>query len=345
MEIHTHWGRKARIVPRKNGVYYLWYYDKDGHRIAKSLETKDQESAKRKAIEYIAPCGPLLLEVLEAWLFHNKTKSLAYRHDVKRFWIPFAEYLNNKPIKKLTRQDILNYKAYLEGRVKRSGKGKGKSQLSATHIGIQFRTLKAVWNWAVKMEFINPSQDVFKYIEIPKTNNRTEFLSSGEINQLLNSISNKLHKAYIEFMLATGCRVGEIYNLKWEDINDTFILFRGKTGKRPFPLLPKVRDIISQLRELQDGLFDEDFVLLTNNGRHFATVVNWSKTVKRCIERAGLRNSYTAHTLRHTFASHLVMQGVPIYTVAKLLGHTLVKTTERYAHLAPERVNLDISFF
>jgi len=286
MEIQTHWGRKARIIPRQNGVYYLWYYDEDGRRFGKSLHTKDEETAKLKALDYLTPKGPLLMEVLDAWLFHNKNKSPAYRHDVKRFWVPFSEYFDNKPANKLTRQDVLNYKAYLERRVKQSGRGKGIKELSGTHIGIQFRTLKAVWNWATKMDIINPGQDVFKYVEIPKANNRTEFLSSDEITKLLNSISNKLHKAYIEFMLATGCRLGEIYNLKWEDINDTYLLFRGKTGKRPFPLLPKVKEIISQLRELQDGLFDEGFVLLTNTGRHFASKMNWSKTVKRYIIKA-----------------------------------------------------------
>jgi site-specific recombinase XerD len=57
------------------------------------------------------------------------------------------------------------------------------------------------------------------------------------------------------------------------------------------------------------------------------------------------KKSYVGHTLRHTFASHLVMEGIPIYTVSKLLGHTDVKTTERYAHLSPEQIQVKIEYF
>jgi site-specific recombinase XerD len=70
-----------------------------------------------------------------------------------------------------------------------------------------------------------------------------------------------------------------------------------------------------------------------------------SRIARRYIDKAGLKKSYVGHTLRHTFASHLVMEGIPIYTVSKLLGHTDVKTTERYAHLSPEQIQVKIEYF
>ena len=131
----------------------------------------------------------------------------------------------------------------------------------------------------------------------------------------------------IRLLLFTGCRRGEILHLKWKDVGDEVLdLSDSKTGPRRVYLNSAARNIIENQPRT-----DSPFV--------FASPGDLSRPLSRSMplwyfvrERAGI-GDVRLHDLRHNLASHAVMQGVPLPTVAKLLGHRQVSMTLRYAHV------------
>jgi integrase len=130
----------------------------------------------------------------------------------------------------------------------------------------------------------------------------------------------------------TGMRVGEAMALKWENVNDKNIRiisskeFHTKTRQwRDIPISPGCRRALQELKKSND-----DYVL-----PRMCKMTLRTKFKKAC-EKAGVVG--TPHELRHTFISHLVMQGVPLRTVQVLAGHKTISVTEQYAHLAPNHM-------
>jgi integrase len=148
-------------------------------------------------------------------------------------------------------------------------------------------------------------------------------------------------EAYVMLMLFAGLRSGEALALRWVDVDFTQkVLYisprddwRPKSGKGR--VIPVPKDLGAFLGERR-RLIPE--AVLVVEGETF-TPYMVKRRLKSVVIDAGLPTegeaAITAHVLRHTYASHLVMKGVPLYTVSALLGHSTVKTTEIYAHLAP----------
>ena len=89
----------------------------------------------------------------------------------------------------------------------------------------------------------------------------------------------------------------------------------------------------------------DNHILIDKNGNYLGKWNTCGKIVKKYMRQAGLKESYTCHTLRHTFASHLVLHGKPMEQVSKLLGHRSVKTTETfYVHLKPENLTFELPY-
>lgn len=143
-------------------------------------------------------------------------------------------------------------------------------------------------------------------------------------------------KPVVLFALNTGCRRGEILGLKWTQVDMThgFInLQKTKNGEsRQLPINDTLRNVLDNLPKKQDMpyvFFDE------NSGEKIGSV---KRSFKTAVTRAGF-SDFVFHSLRHTFASHLVMGGVDLTTVSRLLGHKSLSMTLRYAHLAPNHLD------
>lgn len=145
----------------------------------------------------------------------------------------------------------------------------------------------------------------------------------------------------IKFGLRTGLRVGEVIGLRWVDVDlkrSRIVVRRAitrgrvgtpKSGKpREVDLSPATVEMLRAMKHLRG-----EYVFCRENGRPLSTGTI-KAALKTASRRAGLEMVHW-HTLRHTFASHLVMRGAPIKTVQKLLGHAKSATTDRYAHLSP----------
>ena len=161
----------------------------------------------------------------------------------------------------------------------------------------------------------------------------TRFLSREEIARLHGVLDARTRpesrrQADIVRLLLTGCRRGEIVGLRWSEVRDDMLaLADSKTGPRTVPLGSRARDILD--RQPRNG---SPFVfpsLLDPARPRNPDLRFWY----RIRSEAGIED-VRLHDLRHTMASHAVMNGVPVPVVSRLLGHSNVQMTMRYAHLA-----------
>jgi len=186
--------------------------------------------------------------------------------------------------------------------------------------------------WGLREQSQNPCKHVQRY----KENKRHRFLSKSELSHLWqildkvaleNTASIYAVNAY-KLLILTGCRLSEIQTLKWSYIRGCHVEFPdSKTGYKRLPLNDAAMTILNQTPRLPDN----DYVICGEKvGSH---VVNLQKPWRRIRKQAGL-DDVRIHDLRHTFASHAVMGGTPLALVSRLLGHSKITTTMRYAHLA-----------
>lgn len=192
-------------------------------------------------------------------------------------------------------------------------------------------SLAEVWGW--RADGSNPCRHVKRYKERP----RERFLSPEEIDRLgavLREAEAEMPSAVAAFrlLLLTGCRLSEIQTLRWEYVKPECIeLPDTKTGGRAVPLGPEARAVLDGLpREA-----DNPWVIAGKlPGSHLTDL---QRPWRRIRARAGLQD-VRIHDLRHSFASRALALGESLTMIGKLLGHTQVQTTARYAHLARDSV-------
>lgn len=176
--------------------------------------------------------------------------------------------------------------------------------------------------WAGK----NPAAGI-KFYKLD--NRRLRFLEKEEIPRLLNSCSGHT-KDIIEFAINTGMRKGEIFNLKWHDLDYAggmiHVLITKNGEKREIPMNEAIRNILFRVKKNPGS----PFVFASHTGTAFVDV---KKSFYNALAKAGIKD-FRFHDLRHTFASHLVMNGVDLLTVKELLGHKKIEMTLRYSHLS-----------
>ncbi len=203
-------------------------------------------------------------------------------------------------------------------------------------LGVLSKMFNLAEIWGLRPDGSNPCRHVPKYREIK----RERYLSQHELQRLGQVLADVEREgcetpyivAAFRLLILTGCRLGEIQTLKWEYIGPNGIeLPDSKTGARRIPLPMPARDILSRLPRTPGN----PHVIEGKKPGQYATDLQhpW----RRIRERADLPN-VRIHDLRHTYASNAVSSGMPIQMVGRLLGHTQLQTTMRYAHLADDPV-------
>ena len=190
--------------------------------------------------------------------------------------------------------------------------------------------------WGLRPDGSNPCRHVPKYRE----EKRERYLSESELRrlgQVLTEVEQEGSEtpfvvAAFRLLILTGCRLGEIQTLQWKFITDAGMeLPDTKTGARCIPLPNATRAVISALPKLPGN----PYVIAGALPGQYA--IELQQPWRRIRERAGLPD-VRIHDLRHTYASNAVSSGMPIQMVGRLLGHTQLQTTMRYAHLADDPV-------
>jgi integrase/recombinase XerD len=152
-------------------------------------------------------------------------------------------------------------------------------------------------------------------------------------------------RAILETLYAAGCRASEVVGLTMADLHldAGFCKCQGKGGKQR--IVPLGRPAVNALRAYLDGLRpkliatapDGDRVFVSRGGKPLSRETLWV-LVKKYVRRAGLHAKVSPHTLRHSFATHLLAGGADLRTVQELLGHASIQTTQRYTHVDRDRL-------
>ena len=170
-------------------------------------------------------------------------------------------------------------------------------------------------------------------------------LSRKEIEGIISKIYNQKHKFVIILGYAAGLRISEVVNLRVKDIDleELTIHIKNAKGKKDrITIFPK--KLISGLREL---IFDKkrnDFVFESTRGGKLTTS-SLQKILKNALRKSGIKKDATFHSLRHSFATHLLENGTDVRYVQELLGHQNIRTTQLYTQVTnPNLKNIKSPF-
>ncbi len=205
-------------------------------------------------------------------------------------------------------------------------------------LGVLSKMMNLAETWGIRDKHTNPCEDIARYPE----HKRERFLSAKEMQRLgevlrqgeANGTESKYAVAAFRLLLLTGCRLSEIQTLKWNyvDLDESEInLPDSKTGAKTVHLGEAARTVLEKLPHVKDN----PYVIVGNVEGNYLT--DLQKPWRRIRKAAGL-DGVRIHDLRHTFASGGLLVGEGLPMIGKLLGHTQVQTTARYAHLADDPV-------
>lgn len=189
---------------------------------------------------------------------------------------------------------------------------------------------------AVELELIETSPFANKKTpHLTEDNAKSGFLSQEDIDRLLATTMPDWCQNIITGILHTGMRRQEILGLQWHQVKDGLV-YLTKTKTKKARQIPIDKDLGRFLRALKHkhGLWWSKYVFCDAEGDKVKGDT-FSADLESAMKRANIEDC-TAHTLRHTFASHFVMRGGDLPSLQKILGHKNISMTMRYAHLAPD---------
>ena len=194
---------------------------------------------------------------------------------------------------------------------------------------------------AIKFFFAEVLKKQLTNIKLPKQDKRLpDVLTKEEVKVLIDTADTTKSRLMLSLLYSSGLRVSELVNLKSQDIRfeeNIGWVRGGKGGKdRMFLLSGKITEELNSYikNHAQDYLFSKDKPLTTRNIQ---------KIVKRAREKSGIQKKITPHTMRHSFATHLLEQGVDIRKIQILLGHANLNTTQLYSHVSTAELKKIIS--
>ncbi len=238
----------------------------------------------------------------------------------------FLLYFKDKNPRKLTKRDVKDFIDYNLIDKNRAG----------STVNLYFNAIKFL------MENILNKRLMYnvKYSKVPKT--LPVVLTKEEVKRLINSIENSNHKLMIKLMYSAGLRVSELVSLKVKDLEFSKNYGWVRQGKgRKDRLFIIAKSLNEELQKFTLNKNLEDFVFIGNNRNHIS-----QRTIQEIIRKASkeakIKKNVHPHTLRHSFATHLIENGYDVASVQSLLGHNSAETTMIYLHTAsPKMINVE----
>lgn len=198
----------------------------------------------------------------------------------------------------------------------------------AEHRRVTYIAIKTFYELVLNKECPYQVESFKRLKSLPKLLHREEVL------RILEYITNKQHQLMVSLMYSSGLRVGEVVKLKVRDVNLRELSIRVCDGKHH-----KDRETIFseslffELKEQMKNKHSGEYLFIAKHGGKFG-VRTIQKVFETAVLKSGIKSAPTCHTLRHSFATHLIEAGVDVKSVKTLLGHKSVTTTMRYVHLA-----------
>lgn len=231
----------------------------------------------------------------------------------------FLQAIYPRPLHQITKTDIQQYhlKLVREKEISRS---------------YQNQSINAIKFYVEKV--LGHERQFFELDRPPKANRLPVVLCLKEVQSLLSSCKNLKHKAMLTTLYAAGLRMGELLNLKPRDIDSASMriwIREGKGVKDRCTMLSPV--LLSLLRSYYSAYRPNTYLFEgTPGSRYSGSSVR--KVLQRTVTKAGIAKQIKPHTLRHSFATHLLENGTNLRYIQTLLGHSSSKTTEIYTHVS-----------
>jgi integrase/recombinase XerD len=174
-------------------------------------------------------------------------------------------------------------------------------------------------------------------IRIPRSKNRKKLpvvLSMQEVRSLLCSVDNLKHQAILTTIYSGGLRLGEATHLRVSDIDGermTILVQQGKGNKDRYTLLGQ--RTLQLLRLYWKACHPVEWLFPSKDPAQPLSGSSVQRVFKKALQRAGIKKKASVHTLRHSFATHLLESGTDLYYIQRLLGHTTASTTSIYLHI------------
>jgi integrase/recombinase XerD len=254
----------------------------------------------------------------------------AYRRDLARFF----QWLAGRGLATLTTSDLADYPAWLTDQ-----------GLASTSVARHVVSLKSFFRYLVLEGVLNENQAALVasqklWRRVPKV------LSAAEVDRLLTSPLAgeplwRRDRAILELLYATGARVSEVSNLRLRDVHlaERFCLCHGKGDKeRMIPMGVSAQQMVAAYLERERPKLakrrdpESEFLFLSSRGSRLGRERIW-ELLKKSSRLAGVSAKISPHSLRHSFATHLLAGGADIRHVQELLGHASIATTQLYTHV------------
>lgn len=263
----------------------------------------------------------------------------SYKNDLYKF----LEYNKGKNINNITNNDLKEYLKKLKNET-----------LNEKSISRNISCLKSFYKFLVIEKVVkdNPSET----ITMPKIKKSLpDILTEEDVLKLLdielNDNFSYRNKAMLELMYATGLRVSELVNLKLQDIDLSQDIVRtfGKGSKeRIIPIGDYAKEYLEKyIYEYRSSMLkrsNNEYIFLNNHGQKM-TRQGFFKIIKKIAKEKGIEKELSPHTLRHSFASHLLKYGADLRTIQELLGHSDISTTQIYTHITNEELKNNYKSF
>jgi integrase/recombinase XerD len=259
----------------------------------------------------------------------------AYRRDTRHFY----QWLQARKVESLSVRDLADYVGWLH-----------ELKLSPTSIARHIASLRVFFRFLQLEGVLVESQAELLgsqklWERVPKV------LSPAQVNRMFESpkpgdLCWRRDRALLELLYATGCRASEISTLKLPDVHldDGFCICRGKGDKqRMIPLGAKAVAAVRTYLELERAPLARraspppDWLMLSYRGRRLRRERIW-ELLKRYAIRSGAPPEIGPHTMRHSFATHMLAGGADLRQVQEMLGHASIATTQIYTHVDPTRL-------
>ncbi len=233
----------------------------------------------------------------------------------------FLAFIRKSP-KEVKNEDIRKYLEYL----------KNKNSANST-LNVAINALKFYYTQILKRKFFFDIKHAKKSKYLPVV------LSREEIDKMISATVNPKHKFLISLMYAAGLRVSEAIKIKMRDIDlqrKMLRVYQGKGQKDRYTMLAeKLLPTLKQQMELKQP---DDYLFTGAGGEGHLTTMSAEKIVKKAARLAGIYKNISCHTIRHSFATHLLEQGTDIRYIQELLGHKRLETTQIYTKVTSQNL-------
>lgn len=269
-----------------------------------------------------------------AYLHNVKNTSgnteMSYKRDLEKV-LHFMAARDIQEVKDVTAQDLMDYVKYLE-----------ENKFAAATVSRNIASLKAFYHYMVQEGLVE--EDISDKLKAPKIEKKApEIMTPDEVVRLLDQPSGDSpkeirDKAMLELLYATGIRVTELITLSLSDVNMqmNFILCRDRNKERIIPFGAAAKAAMERyLNGTREEMLENkksDVLFANCSGQPMSRQGFW-KLIKHYAKKADIQADITPHTLRHSFAAHLVENGADLRSVQEMLGHSDISTTQIYANL------------